>query len=310
LVSGVLALAKQANPLIESRMAKHLFAKTSIRLWPEDTEDREGWYTNAAGVAFANKYGFGIVDADAFSLAATQYAGVTPLETLVIETTSVNEVVNIGDSVGVTRSFSIDVSSQLEEVEIHLNVTGRNRGDIYFSRGNVEAMLESPSGTKSLLLYRNASDYWDGAIDWTFASNAFWGENPFGDWKLTLSHVDVVGVNDDGGALWQSFSATLRMGTLIPSGLPGDTDADGDIDLNDLNNVRNNFGGEGSPGETVGDAFPYDGVVNLEDLNAVRNNFGEGAASSVPEPTGMAIAAVCVLVAMASRSLRSRMISR
>lgn len=67
----------------------------------------------------------------------------------------------------------------------------------------------------------------------------------------------------------------------------GDTDNDGDVDLNDLNGVRNNFGSFGEPGATPGDAFPFDGIVDLRDLNAVRNNFGvsaSNAATSVPEP--------------------------
>ena len=58
----------------------------------------------------------------------------------------------------------------------------------------------------------------------------------------------------------------------------GDTDGDGDVDLDDLNNVRNNFGGEGS-GDTDGD-----NDVDLDDLNNVRNNFGAGPANAVPEP--------------------------
>jgi hypothetical protein len=63
----------------------------------------------------------------------------------------------------------------------------------------------------------------------------------------------------------------------------GDTNGDGVVDLVDLNNVRNNFGGTG-----LGDTAPFDGVVNLEDLNAVRNNFGAG--NPVPEPATWALA--------------------
>jgi len=68
------------------------------------------------------------------------------------------------------------------------------------------------------------------------------------------------------------------------TGVLGDTDDDGDVDLDDLNAVRNNFGATGEVGSTVGDAFPFDGTVDLDDLNAVRNNFGAAAGSAVPEP--------------------------
>ncbi len=69
---------------------------------------------------------------------------------------------------------------------------------------------------------------------------------------------------------------------------PGDTDGDGDVDLNDLNNVRNNFGGSGDPilGDTDGD-----NDVDLDDLNAVRNNFG-ATGGAVPEPGSFALVAV------------------
>jgi ELWxxDGT repeat protein len=53
--------------------------------------------------------------------------------------------------------------------------------------------------------------------------------------------------------------------------LPGDTNGDGRVSLDDLNNVRNHFGqsGAGVIGDTNGD-----GVVNVDDLNNVLNNFG------------------------------------
>jgi hypothetical protein len=69
--------------------------------------------------------------------------------------------------------------------------------------------------------------------------------------------------------------------------VPGDTNGDGNVDLDDLNNVRNNFGGSGDPilGDTDGD-----NDVDLDDLNAVRNNFGATSGGSVPEPGTLAIA--------------------
>lgn len=81
-------------------------------------------------------------------------------------------------------------------------------------------------------------------------------------------------------------------GILRVVGVPGDTDANGVVDLLDLNSVRNNFGSTG-PGDTDGD-----GLVQLSDLNQVRNNFGAmavmparaGRMSAVPEPGGLLLA--------------------
>ncbi len=66
---------------------------------------------------------------------------------------------------------------------------------------------------------------------------------------------------------------TLHIAAVIP----GDTDRNGRVDLEDLNAVRNNFG-RSAPG-IAGDTFPFNGKVDLDDLNAVRNNFGATAAS-------------------------------
>lgn len=83
----------------------------------------------------------------------------------------------------------------------------------------------------------------------------------------------------------------------VVTGQDGDTDDDGDVDLDDLNGVRNNFGALGaSDGSLDGDAFPFDGTVDLDDLNGVRNNFGAvGGANAVPEPGSLALAAMTAI---------------
>ncbi len=83
---------------------------------------------------------------------------------------------------------------------------------------------------------------------------------------------------------------------------PGDTNGDGVVNLNDLNNVRNHFGesGPGIPGDADGS-----GDVTLVDLNLVRNNFGTTTgARPVPEPGTWGLAIVAVLgMLMAPRSI-------
>jgi hypothetical protein len=87
----------------------------------------------------------------------------------------------------------------------------------------------------------------------------------------------------------------LAAGIIELPGVPGDTDGDGAVDLEDLNNVRNHFGESGDP--VFGDAFPFDGTVDLGDLNNVRNNFGAGSvAQAVPEPSTAALSAIIGLM--------------
>ncbi len=92
--------------------------------------------------------------------------------------------------------------------------------------------------------------------------------------------------------------------------LAGDTNGDGEINLDDLNNVRNNFGATGpDDGSLDGDAFPFDGVVDLDDLNALRNGFGGATGGApthnVPEPDAMVIALVIIGAMAASRYRRA-----
>jgi len=96
--------------------------------------------------------------------------------------------------------------------------------------------------------------------------------------------------------------------TLAPMRIEGDTNWDGVVDVDDLNNVRNNFGTTGSvDGSLTGDAWPFDGRVDIDDLNAVRNNFGRGPAP-VPEPHGLVIA-LWLLAAAGTITGRRRRVS-
>jgi hypothetical protein len=71
----------------------------------------------------------------------------------------------------------------------------------------------------------------------------------------------------------------------------GDTDGDGDVDIDDITNVRNNFGTRrGGLGDT-----DKDRDVDIDDLNNVRNNFGAGVARAVPEPASALLLGVAVV---------------
>jgi len=82
--------------------------------------------------------------------------------------------------------------------------------------------------------------------------------------------------------------------------VPGDTNFDCVVDLDDLNNVRNHFGAAGNP--VLGDANS-DGRVDIDDLNEVRNNFG--AMPAVPEPATALLALwASMAVLLGRRQLR------
>ena len=64
-------------------------------------------------------------------------------------------------------------------------------------RGGITVDLTSPSGTVSALLSQRLFDRSDceGYNDWPFMSVMFWGEDPTGEWTLTVSgSTTVIGV--------------------------------------------------------------------------------------------------------------------
>jgi len=93
----------------------------------------------------------------------------------------------------------------------------------------------------------------------------------------------------------------------VPDIPVGDTDGDGDVDIDDLNAVRNHFGRVGADDGTLpGDTWPYNGAVDITDLNRTRNYFGNarGTAAAVPEPAALLLATLTALVALTARRSR------
>jgi subtilisin family serine protease len=202
IVSGIMALGAQVNPHMDVRMAKHLLAKTCKVADPTDAGEISdgGWKTNGAGYRFDQNYGFGLIDADAFTLEAAKYVGVTPEVAHASGLVTVNAA--IPDAGHIVRTFTLDGTGEIEVLEVALNIT-------HSWRGHVEAFLTSPSGLRSRLFYRNGADSFQD-IDWTFSTNAFWGEGPAGTWSL-----DVYDVYSGDTGTWNNFAVTAYTGELI-----------------------------------------------------------------------------------------------
>ncbi len=221
LVAGVMALARQVQPALNTRFAKHLLARSSSIV---DSADPE-WQTNAAGFHFNPRYGFGLINADELTRLATCCAGVTPLTTEETALVTVEAPIPDNSATGLSRTFSLGSSTPLEELLIHVKVTHPARED-------VEAWVTSPSGTRGRLFAQESSDRGPG-IDWTFTTNQFWGEVPAGTWTLTVKDLRAGGTG-----VWNQFRVIARLGTLQP--------ASGEPVI-----VRHPAGGELSVGDTA-----------------------------------------------------------
>ncbi|RYG46797.1 hypothetical protein EON79_09190, partial [bacterium] len=141
LVTGVLALAKQVQPALNGRFAKHLLAISSDVVDSDDDTPASdgGWRTNSAGIAFNQNYGFGMINADRLTAAATRYSGVTALTTTDTGTISLNASIPDNNPTGLVRTFTVNTATPIEEAVVTLNIS-------HSQRGNVEAYLTSPRG--------------------------------------------------------------------------------------------------------------------------------------------------------------------
>jgi hypothetical protein len=211
LVAGVMALGKQANPNMDVRLAKHILARTSVIVNASDSSQSSdgGWRTNAAGIHFNQNYGFGLVNADAFTQQITQFA-VTPLTIATSGTvTVVDGAIPDFDATGISRTVVNSTLGKLEEIQIRLNITHEFRGDL-------RAFITNPSGSYTSRLFNDSGDATEGTLDWTFTTNAFWGEDAQGTWTIRVA--DVAGIDE---GTWNSFDVTWRMGDITPVPEPG-----------------------------------------------------------------------------------------
>lgn len=211
LVAGIMALGKQANPNMDVRLAKHILARTSVIVDASDITQASdgGWRTNAAGIHFNQNYGFGLVDANAFTQQITQYA-VTPLTIATSGTVAVTGgAIPDNNATGISRTVNNPTVGKLEEIQVRFNITHEYRGDL-------RAFITNPSGTYTSRLFNSSGDATNGTLDWTFTTNAFWGEDAAGLWTIRVADVGAVDLGT-----WNSFEVTWRMGDITPVPEPG-----------------------------------------------------------------------------------------
>jgi len=224
IVSGALALAKQANPNLDTRFAKHLLARTSRVVDANDMSiegDGNGvtagsaWRTNGAGLKFNQNYGFGMVDVDALTQAATQYTGVTAA---ISAAGGFDFTAALPDGSGLYLPFVVsNFDTPVEDVIFTMHFSHQRRGDL-------AAIIVSPSGTASRLFSEVVHPTLGDNVSvtnysWDFLSNAFWGEDPNGEWRVYLFDT-YVGTTVATGT-WQGLDIVMNFGELIPIPEPG-----------------------------------------------------------------------------------------
>lgn len=233
-VAGIMALGVQANSNLDVRMAKHILARTSRQV---DANDGT-WVTNAAGLNFSNNHGFGLIDADAFTLmAANRSTAMSAQRTLTSGSLLVNQAfTDLTRSFTTTYTAGFDNPMPLEEVAVSFSFAGfqadRNAyaNGIGAAFGDLACWMISPSGTRNQLFYDDRNLIGTGGendrttnrsnLDWTYITNAHWGETVNGLWTIELVNGSLGNLATLGGSL-SSFSMDFYTGTFAAAPAPG-----------------------------------------------------------------------------------------
>lgn len=210
LVAGIMALGAEANPNINTRIAKHLLAKTSTQV----DASNEMWNQNAAGVNFNPYYGFGMIDAEAFVSAAATYTAATEQVSGTVSWDLGNGY-TISDMEQVGASVSIDsgiFEYGMEEVILTVSMEAATGSS--WTPTELFISVVDPYGNEQIAsFYSSSAASINGLTNWNYVVNGFWGENPEGDWNVYLA--DAVSNDGQNGTL-TGLSMTFNTGSVVP----------------------------------------------------------------------------------------------
>ena len=189
IVSGVIALMLEANPLLGYRDVQNILAYSArkiddgISVWQENGAEN----FNGGGLHYSRQYGNGMVDAYAAVRMAETWTSVNILNNqLLAERNSGIINLSLPDQQSVTRTFTVTDTLEVEQVELVLDVNHQRLGDLVVT-------LTSPDGTSSTLLNRHGVSTTTlsgtGSMNdtLTLLSQHFRGELAQGVWTVTIS---------------------------------------------------------------------------------------------------------------------------
>ena len=210
-LSGVIALMLQANPILSWRDVKHILAITADEVdYSLDTPIDHPlgplfdappliydykWVKNFAEVEFSNWYGFGRVNALSAVILANTYT--FPLGTYektsdprtdewYYDSGTILVPIPELDLDGATSNLTVDHNFFIESVQIEVTIA-------HLEPSNIAVTLISPNGTESRLL--NFNSLITSAViptDKILLSNAFYGEKSSGTWTIRVEDGDTV----------------------------------------------------------------------------------------------------------------------
>ena len=230
MVAGVIALMLEANPDLTWRDIQHILVRASQKV----DSSHPGWFRTESNRDYNNAYGYGLVNANTAVALAEDWETVGSEVSVNTGKIIVSENINDNNDIGITSEYFVHQSINIETVEISVNLTHTDRGDL-------SVYLESPNGIVSKLVGANSQELNEHYRNWIFTSVAHWDENSFGQWKLKVNdsidsttgnfddwNITFYGTSEpdsDGDGLPDYADSKLGTGYTNP-----DFDADGLLD--------------------------------------------------------------------------------
>ena len=205
-LSGAVALFLEKYPQLSWRDVKHVLAKTARKVDPDQSAvyylnesylAQLPWIDNAAGYHFHNWYGFGLVDVDNAITFLENHTSDDIGEFIETDWHSISNLsipIADNDATGSISTLEVDTLEVVDTLEA-----------VDPSEHNIEAVvlrisvehpftydlgihLISPQGTESILNpIANEVLLKDKDLsNWNLLTNAFYGENPQGNWQLKV----------------------------------------------------------------------------------------------------------------------------
>jgi subtilisin-like proprotein convertase family protein/subtilisin family serine protease len=213
-VSGVVALMLQANPLLNWRDVKEILLRSSTKLFPTDA----GWTSRTGGappstplLKHHHSYGGGLVNAQAAVALAQTWTSLGVLNEVSRNWTWTSPFLEIPDNkaggVPVVFDFQNITPMRVEHVTITVDIRHRHRGDLQIT-------LKSPGGVISTLATKEMRDDGDDYLNWTFSSVRHWGESAQGNWQLLIKDMaaeDVGRVRSAKVTLFGTTAAPIQI---------------------------------------------------------------------------------------------------
>ncbi|XP_028275295.1 proprotein convertase subtilisin/kexin type 7 [Parambassis ranga] len=182
LAAGMVALMLQVRPCLSWRDVQHIITFTATKC-----DNSADWNMNGAGFSHSHKHGFGLLNAWRLVNAAKVWESVPFLvsyqSSVIKEEASILTYPKL-----LVRTWNVSATDlkasgmkTLEHVAVTVTIT-------HPCRGNVEIVLNCPSGMTSVIGARRAIDRdAAGYQDWTFSTVRCWGERAIGEYTLSIT---------------------------------------------------------------------------------------------------------------------------